>query len=83
MWIKNFAALMTIFVKYKNLKCDDCEFFYQYDVKFRKIDNELIIYFEIFKMNFNWFIYQYFVNLFQFVDQFIDRWIISKLHKRI
>ena len=68
---------MTIFVKYKNFKCDDCEFFYQYDVKFRKIDNELIIYFEIFKINFNWFIYQYFVNLFQFVDQFINRWIIE------
>ena len=72
---KNSAALMTIFVKYKNLKCDDCEFFYQYDVKFRKIDNELIIYSEVFKMNLNWFIYQYLVNLFQSVDQFIDRWI--------
>ena len=41
--LKNFNVFLIIYVKYEIFKCLNCKTFYQYNVKFREIDNELVI----------------------------------------
>ena len=72
---KSFNAFLIIYVKYKVLKCANCKSSYQYNVKFRKIGNELVIYFEKIRSKFNWLIFKYFVDLFESIVFFIDGWI--------
>ena len=74
---KNFNAFLITYVKYENFKCANCESLFQYDVKFRKIVNELIIYFEKIRLKFNWLIFKYFVDLSKSIVFFIDRWIFE------
>ena len=50
---KNFNVFLITYVKYEIFKCANCENSFQYDVKFRKIVNELIIYFEKIRSKFN------------------------------
>ena len=72
---KDSSVLMTSFIKFKTFKVDNCVIINEYDIKFRNIVNKLSIYSRKLKMNINWFIYKYFVNLFDFACSFINRWI--------
>ena len=75
--LKNFNAFLITYVKYEIFKCANCESSFQYNVKFREIDNELIIYFEKIRLEFNWLIFKYFVDLSKSIVYFIDRWIFE------
>ena len=74
---RSFNAFLIIYVKYEVFKYSNCETFYQYNVKFRKIDNELVIYFEKIRSKFDWLIFKYFIDLSKLVIFFIDRWIVE------
>ena len=74
---KNFNVFLITYVKYKNFKCANWKNLFQYNVKFRKIVNELIIYFEKIRSKFNWLIFKYFVDLSKSIVFFIDRWIFE------
>ena len=73
--LKEFSALMTIYSKFESLKVFFCADINEYDIKFRNIINELVIYSFNSKMNENWLIYKYLANLSEFARLFIDRWI--------
>ena len=66
---------MTSFIKFETFKIDNYVIINEYDIKFRNIINELFIYSEKSKMNINWLIYKYLVDLFDFARFFIDCWI--------
>ena len=70
---KDSSALMTFFIKFETFKISNCVIINEYDIKFWNIVNELSIYSKKFKMNINWLIYKYFVDLFDFARFFIDR----------
>ena len=74
---KNFNAFMIIYVKFNIFKTVNFDIINEYDIKFRNVINELIIYSFNFKMNENWLIYKYFENLNDTnnVRLFIKRWI--------
>ena len=73
--LKKFNAFMIIYSKFEFLKIFFCIDINEYDIKFRNIINELVIYSFNSKMNENWFIYKYFASLSEFARLFIDRWI--------
>ena len=73
--LKKFSALMIIYSKFESLKVFFCVDINEYDIKFRNIINELVIYSFNSKMNENWLIYKYLANLSEFARLFIDRWI--------
>ena len=74
---KKFNVFLITYVKYEIFKCANCENFFQYDVKFRKIDNELIIYFEKIRFELNWLIFKYLADLSKSIVFFIDRWVFE------
>ena len=75
----NFNAFIIIYIKFNILKIVDCAIINEFDIKFRNIINELIIYSFNSKINKNWFIYKYFDNLIDLnnVCLFINRWIFN------
>ena len=73
--LKKFNALMIIYSKFEFFKVFFCVDINEYDIKFRDIINEFVIYSFNSKMNENWLIYKYFANLSEFARFFIDRWI--------
>ena len=75
--LKDFSAFLITYVKYEIFKCANCESLFQYGVKFRKIGNELIIYFEKIRLELNWLIFKYLVDLSKSVAFFIDRWVFE------
>ena len=76
---KNFSAFMIIYVKFDIFKIINSVIINEYDIKFRNIINEFVIYSFNFKMNENWLIYKYFENLDESnnVRFFIERWIFE------
>ena len=72
---KKFNAFIIIYNKFEFFKIVNYIIINAYDIQFRNIINEFIIYLFNSKMNKNLFIYKYFASFSKIVRFFINRWI--------